>query len=453
MTLETELRDRLASAAGRADRWDDDWAAADDVIDRRRGEKRRRAVSGAAVACAAAVVVLVPVLTGGLGADSSAPPAGGATATATATAEEVWSGPTRGSLARDEAFRAAVTTLGWAGQPAHPPLQADRRVVFAGDLAGHRWALVAGEVDGQLQGTWYVGSAGTPAGLLQPIAGPQQLGTDGVASAVAVDPGTGMPDEVLVLARPGDQVSFSSGLTVDADGRVHRDYTPADVRDGVATQAVPPSASLTYQVERAGARVAGERDAWSTVQLDGLEALTAAPPLRPSAGTATEAAVYNAVAPVLTALGRSAAELHPVLLWHGELPRASGGSSSVVSVAVTLPSGAVVVGTGTDEGESGGYCGASVLPAGTALTDVVVAAECRVRTTTQQHWLVVSAPPSSTGSTLLAADGQLLRRPPLSAGAAVLEDPDAVATVGVDGVPGSVTVTSQNRDPLTSPLN
>ena len=430
MSLETELRDRLSSAASRADHWPDGLVTADDVIDRRRVARRRHALGGALVAVAVAAAVLVStVLPGG---HQEVPPAAPAAPSITAPLD-VWGAPTRGSLAGDADVLAAVMAEKWSygGPPA------DRRVVFAGDLGARRWALLAGTVGGQLWGQWFVEDPADPAaGFTE--AGSAPLPADGISHAEVLSPQDGA---LAVVAQPGDQVSVSPGLVVDADGSVRREWTPLVVDDGVASSGLPwPGVAFQFRVERAGRELpsvttSGVLDYATTAD---AQAVATQEPRRPSTGTATPAGVQMALGELQSRLGLTVAQLQPALLWTGALSAPDGSTGQAVVVAMTVPSGAVLTSTVWDTpardplmpGEAQ-PCGVGISPAGTALEDLVVVAECAVGQTVVQRQLVVSAPAGSTQVQLETAAGPL--DPQQLAGSGVLPDPGLVTGVTVTG--------------------
>jgi hypothetical protein len=457
MTPETELRDRLASAASGADRWDDDWAAADAVIDRRRAEKRRRMAGSAVAAVVVAAVVLVPTLTTGWHLDNApatsttTPPA--TTTPATSAQDDVWSGATRGSLAGDEDFIATMRTREWQWGAASP----DHRVLFAGDLGGRRWALLAGTVGGQLYGQWFAGAPGDPASALTAAGGGPLSGSGVSDGAVLSDQGGAL----VVLAQPGDQVSVSPGVVVDADGQVRREWTRLTTEDGVAGTDLPrASNAFEYRVERAGQTLApvltpGVTDYATTPQ---SQAIAAQEPRRASAGKATGTAVQIALQEVQTRLGLTVDQLRPVLLWTGPLPDPDGSSEQAVVLAMTVPSGAVVTSTawgvpddtpvvGEPSFGPGQPCGTSVFPAGTELDDLLVVAGCAAGQTIVHRELVVSAPRGVTQVQLATPAGS--QEPQPLAGSGLIADPGVVTGITVSG-PGVEprTVALATRNPL-----
>ncbi|MEU2348033.1 hypothetical protein [Modestobacter sp. NPDC049651] len=443
MNAETELRDRLASAATRADRWDDDWAAADAVIDRRRVERRHRVLGAAATVCAVVLAVLVPTVAGGMFADSSAPPAQGV------DAGDPWDSPVRGSLAGDHAFLAQVAALDWPGT-SRP---AARRVVFAGDLGDQRWVLVAGRVGGAMQGAWFTGRAGAvPGGLAFASSAP--LPASGVAEGTHL---SGDGSSLVVLARPADRLLVSKAVRVDADGAASREWSPVALTRGVARVDLPTAAgAVRYRVERDGVPVA----AGPTVSADlpdgdpaaDVVAVAAQPPLRGGQGTAPAAAVATALESVTGRTGLAVADLHPRLLWTGPVPSGDGVTAQAVVLAATLPSGAVLTstawavpdGTGTQAGRfftAARPCGTTVDPAGTPVDDLVAVGRCAVGDGLVTRSLVVSAPARVTQVRVDSGAGP--GEPQPLAGSGVLDDHGAVT---------SVTVSGPGLDPVTAPV-
>ncbi|MGY1619690.1 hypothetical protein ACI797_23360 [Geodermatophilus sp. SYSU D00691] len=454
MTFETELRDRLVDVAGRVPvRGPDDDGAVDDVLERFRTGRRRRIALAAGAAClVAALAVLVPVLGGNAPADRGAPateappPAGG----------PEWTEPVRGSLAGDTAFLEEVldrrvTDVDGAEAPA-----ATHRVVFAGDGDGVRWALVAGVVDGRPVARWFTGPAGAPAADLE--AGGSEGGLRpgrplGYARTTAE--GT----VVLVLCQPGDTVLFSTGVEVDADGSFGRTWTADPAVDGTVVHRAPAGTTgtgLRFRVERDGVLVGAGPTAKTFA--DGPEpfdpsAVLTRPPVR-GGGTAPAAAVVTAVHRVLDPTGLPADAVDVATLWTTPLPEHFGRDARAVVVAVTVPSGAVVTSTAygyaTGDGPVARPCGTAVHPAGTALDDLLVAAECEVVTSEgDRRSVLVSAPPGAGSVQLLSASGELLREAALTAGAAVVGDPgeaDRAVVAGPGVAPQQVAVSQGPPD-------
>lgn len=450
MTTETELRDRLHSAAYRAGSGGDDLVAADAVIARRRSERRQRAGVLAAAVCVLLIAVLVPVM-GGRWLTRSAPasPAGPTPTTVTPAPTDRWSIPPRGSLAGDRTFLQAARALPWRADS--PPPAGDRTVVFAGDAEGIRWLLVAGSVDGSLTGQWFTGPAGTPAAALTPEA-QEELNPRLPISHVQLVP-TGAA--LLVLTDPGNEVEVSTGVLVAADGRVHRGYVMVPAGDGVAVVQVAGNfggAAVRFHVLHDG-NLAGAGPSGTAFSLPDALSFPPQTPRRPSTGSALAPAFMNALQQVLAPTGLDFADVHPVLLWTGAIPLASGASADAVVLAVTMPSGAVVTTTAfvsADPTVAGNVCGTSVYPAGTALDSLVVVARCDTSANTGgQQTFLVSAPPGDDRVVLRSSDGTSVAEQPLVNGSGIVPDPGAVATVSVSGPSAApVQVTLPQHDPL-----
>ncbi|GHE11464.1 hypothetical protein [Klenkia taihuensis] len=279
-------------------------------------------------------------------------------------------GPTRGSLAGDEAVRDALLAA-----PAEGPATGRRELVLAGELLDRRWALVAGRTDRGWTGWW---SAGPADGPLSPVAGPVALPPDRPA-ALQLD------DVLVVVAEPDEPVQVSTGLVVRADGSAGRDPVALPLEDGVGVLrlAAPDPGGVAVQV-RAGVSAlpvpvarAGDADARPAV-----------PPLVPLRGGdadlgARTAAVDAALGAVAAPTGQDPATLTPQLLWAGALPGPRGGGVDAAVLVVPQPSGAVVVSTAWAARLGDGSlqtigCGTQGFPSGTDPAGLVVAVRCVV---------------------------------------------------------------------------
>lgn len=370
---EQDLRTLLHSAAaGPPVAVLDDDAAADAVVATHRTRRRQRLGLAAVGLVAALVAVGVPVLSGEDGAPAqqvAAPPP---------PAPPDW--PVRGSLADDRAAVEAARRLPWSDGSSLPAV-ADRKVLFLGDVAGSRWALVVGRAGDRVAGQWFTGPAGAdPAalvadGAVQPVAG--------VASVAHTSAG----GTAVVLADPGTRVEVSPGVVAGADGTLRRDYTEARTADGVAAVPVgesgPYGTGALYRVLR-GDEVVGEGALPvppGAVEAPGPPVLTSRDP---AGGPPAPEAVDHALGSVLTQTGLRADDVRLDLLWSGPVPEDGGKPGDppdAVVLAVTLPGGAVAVSvawadTGLSGAGSAGSCGAQVHPAGTPLDGLAVAAEC-----------------------------------------------------------------------------
>jgi hypothetical protein len=208
---------------------------------RRRAQLRLGAVAAAVGAAVAAGPLLVP----------DGPSADPATAVADAPAPGALTpgdgyGPVRGSLAGDTAFVEAVLRLSWSdpGAVGTAPPPAGSRVLFAGDVPGGRWALVArpltvppplmddDELERQLDSgsvalAWFAGAPGAAPGELRLWSAP--VVTEPGRPAALWDPATG----TLAVVSPFPAVA---ARVVDGAG------TPVaelPLPDGLAVQTVP----------------------------------------------------------------------------------------------------------------------------------------------------------------------------------------------------------------------
>ena len=210
-----------------------------------RGRRRTQLRVGAAAVAVAAVAVAVPQVLDGQ-------PAGSVTAVADAPAPEAgtdadgYGGPTWGSLADDAAFLEAVRRLSWSDPgagPADPP-PTGSQVLFAGDVPGGRWALVARPLT-------------VPPPLLDDDELERELGTGSVALAWFAGPPGAAPDELRlrsapVVTEPGlpaalwDQtggtlavVSPSPAAAARVVDEVGTPLAELPLTDGLAVQAAP----------------------------------------------------------------------------------------------------------------------------------------------------------------------------------------------------------------------
>ncbi|MBB3675390.1 hypothetical protein FHX36_001125 [Modestobacter versicolor] len=399
----------------------------------RRGRRRRRYRLVGAAALVAVLLALVPLL------PQPGPPA---------PVTDVYAGSPRGSLAGDEEFLREMRAQSWSGTDlatTSPP--ATRRVVFAGDVPGGRWALVVTGEGANRAAAWFSGPEGAQAGRLRLRS--VALDPDPALPVSLADPSTGA---LVVVGAPGDTVAVSERPEVTADGSLARETTDVPAPDGVAVAALTPlpgapQSAVRVEVERDGRRV----DVAPPVLLtpDGAdravlpEGTRLRPAPRPAVG---DSAVAVRLATVLGQLGQSPATAQVTTLWAGDLPGPNDQPTRLTVVALPQPSGAVVVtapyGYAADlSGRSGSsWCGTGVLPAGEPLDQRVVAVQCDLsdgRVTREiSRFLVVLAPPTATSVQLLDAGGVLLSAHPMADGVAVVRSPGEVAMVTVTGADG-----------------
>ena len=321
----------------------------DRIEDVGRSRRRRRTGVVATAMAAALIAIAVPTtvaLVDGTDRSSVAGP----------DAVQLHDGPTRGSLAQDTALVAAVADLSWPGAApddstgveVDPPAGA-RHVVFLGDVAGTRYALVTGEVDGGLWASWFTAPVGGDAATFGLAGQPKFIsGTDPQAFTDT----TVTTPVVLVIAAPGDRVDFSDRAVLTAGGSITRTYTPGEqLGDGVAAMTTSPDEITAVSVRVTRDSIVVYR---SRPDVDGdLRVFGTADPLSPDetaqvadprglAGTVDPALVSGALADIASPLQVPLGELQPTLLWAGAIPGPAGYTSTAVVVGITAPSGASI---------------------------------------------------------------------------------------------------------------
>jgi hypothetical protein len=445
---ETELQQRLTRLAQRTAPPPRE-RLAEVVVTRHRAQRRQAIGLGSVVAAVAALVVVSTTLIP----DGPRVEPIVASGAAAASGVDVLAGPTRGSLAGDPAFVDGVRQLPWtsddlavSGAPAAP--YNTRRVVFAGDVAGGRWALVVGgdttppADDGaqRLAMAWFSGPPGASASQLELDSVPYAV--DPQLPVARADSSTGA---LVVIAAPGDAVEVSARPDIAADGSVARVWQPVDSADGVAVTELPPSAApystaVRYRIVREGKEAArsvpdGRSTAVDTPPVS-VSWLRPAPPAAADDGT-----VQSAVDEVLAQTGLSPADVSVTALWGGEVPGPHDRPARVTLLAVTLPSGAVYLTTpfdwsAADGSELTGLCGSGIQPVGVPLDQQALAMRCDVydggQHATGGSSLVVLAPGSSTVR-VVDGTGVQLADVPLVDGVAVVPAPERAAAVEASG--------------------
>jgi hypothetical protein len=450
-----ELRSDLHRLAGTAAPPSD--LLADDVLHRRRAVRRQRVGVVGAVLAVLLVVAAVPWLVGGRGerVDQASPA----------------SGP-RGSLAGDAAFLAGLRQLPWTYQQWHSPdgtgvtmdpqpapaadwvsgvsdlaagYTADqRRVVFAGDVPGGRWALVvlpstAGDI-----AAWFSGPPGAAAGELTLAGMPWSVHTDEPLAQVDL----ASPERPLVVVtRPGDVVRLSERAVLEPDATLSRSFTTLPDEDGDGVVVTSLTASTRFGV---AASVEVQRDGRTVWHTEPSGAGTAAgidedpagwpavTPIRPPmAADPGRDFLGQALSTALAAFGLDARELDGLEVV--ELLRAGPGADDtpVVTVySIRLPSGArVLVGGWTNEpGDSApdgvrpdqGVPYLDLRPADTEPATDLLAIDMLVD---GAHRLVAIGPVTATAARVLDDDGATVTTVPLAAGTGSVPLPGAAATV------------------------
>jgi hypothetical protein len=324
-------------------------------------------------------------------------------------------------------------------------------VVFAGDVPGGRWALVAGQDPdlgpaGDAVTAWFVGPPGAAA---------EQLVRASVASGMPPGAPVALQDAVtgtlVVVAAPGDAVEISRRPEVAADGTVGRTWEPVEAADGVAAVALSPAAvaydeALRYRVTRGGAVVEAALPSGYRSDVDRLT-----PPdvsiswLRePPAGWAPGMLLTSTAYDVLSRTGLSPDEVPFEVVWAGQVPALHDPGVYLHLVTATLPSGATHTEArlgrqGAGVVIDGSWCGTELRPAGTPTIKQTFAVRCDVPSGPEadvQSSLVVVGPSTAVRARALAADGGTLAEFDLADGVAVVPAPDgavSVQTLAADG--------------------
>jgi DNA-directed RNA polymerase specialized sigma24 family protein len=361
--------------------------------------RRRRWWLVAVAVCCGALLVAVVVLPGG---DARTPPEGPDAAADPSAAPrdiDVTDLPTRGPLADDAAFLAGLRALPWRDDtdPAWPidvpTTPESRRVLFAGDVPGARWALLVGEpapvepsaeepgvvvYSDELLMAWFVGPPGAEPEQMSLGSYPYGVAPDMVPAFL--DPRTGT---LVVVAAPGDAVEVSQRVDIDADGEDTRTWMPVEMDDGIGIAQLEPVDvpwmwSARYRVLRDGRQTISSSLDGPIVPPEeqdfGVDIDFPEPPTEEG----RDAAEWAAGA-VLSATGRPSDDVDVTARALVQVPEPALGTLAVVTVE--LPSGAVVVSAQwarqTPEGPGGGVdCGLEVQPAGAAPERGLLAVLC-----------------------------------------------------------------------------
>ncbi|MCV2488068.1 hypothetical protein OF117_01720 [Geodermatophilus sp. YIM 151500] len=411
-----------------------------------------------ALAAVAVLVAVVALTRPDPPARGAAPPADRGRDAAPAVAD-VLGGPPRGSLADDAAFLDAVRSRPWAAEPlvgsadVPDPDVATRRVVFAGDVPGGRWVLVAGRNDVLVEGrdgtelvtepvheaavAWFTGPPGAAAEEMTLRSVP--AGVPAGRPVALLDPGAGA---LVVVAARGAVVEVSSRPMIGADASIGRTWNPVTTVDGVAVVSLGPMASpyptaVRYRVAQPGTTVTAVVP--PSVPADA--SATAPPAIEYPLGapTGVGAAVAGWAADrVVAGSGLPPERLRITARWVGEVVRTAPTPAHGALVAVTMPSGAVVVSahwfTTLEDGNSlGGSCGLAVEPAGAPVERRVHAVVCEAVDDTPssptRSTLVVVGPPPVTAVRAYTAGGDWLGELPAAGGVVVAPLPPGTASV------------------------
>ena len=442
LDVESELRSHLASRP--VPRAPGDLAQRTRL--RHRRQRRQQAAVAGAVLAVVAVFGSIPALravlpTAGTADDGAAP--------ARERAAALYDLPTRGSLAGDSGWLAEVAALPWetpapGGGDVDPPVDS-HRVAFAEDVAGARIALVLGQEDGLVSGAWFTGTAdAAPDEMAQATQARRVLPTERPALLDA--PGADAPGVLVVLAQPGEEVWFTPGMRVEADGDEEQvPWAELETRDGAAVEVLDVAVDHPLgqvQVLRDGDVVEEPSIALSdrARQLSQQPVAVADP--RGLRGGVDEEALQSLVHQALGYYALPAEQLRPTLLATGAVgadpvaligfTHPSGATSSWLLrlIAVADPAGPLGTTTSTTTWSSVAADGA----AGTALAD-------RVFAVPTDGGLVVSGPAGGVAAEVLERDGTSLTTLPLTDGVgAGVVPPGAPAEVRITDAAGTVLV-------------
>jgi len=413
------------------------------------GRTRRAALAVAGTAALAAAAVWVP----GAATGPAAPSPGTSTAGPTRTPEPVpprgiYALTPRGSLVDDGLLGRVQDRLAVEG------IAGGRfRVVYGEDVDGVRVVLAAPSAAGATGLAWLTGPAGTDPADLE-VTRADGSGPAGETAAAVTVRRPGLDGFVLVaVVADGVTVRVSPGIDVDpATGAAGRTFVELPSSGGAVTGLVDRSSDSGVQLQVIGAPVAVQVQPTSAGSRPPVEDRSQRVPSRSGAATASTDVVGAAVSTVAAATGWGPPDVDVVVLGSGVLTGPEGHIAQAVSVAVVLPSGAVVTTTtvlatwtgtdvdGTTTSSSTATCGSSGHPAGTDLASLVVAATCTFPDAAGDptRVAVVSAPPGDR-VVLDFAGGDPPLEPPLTDGFGVVADLPArglaTATTGSSVVP------------------
>jgi hypothetical protein len=450
---DTDLEARLRDLRTRADEVPPaPFDLARRVRDRHRAQRRRELRVAAGGLVAALVFVGLPMVAS----SPVAEPEPGQTATPrertfvpTPTLLEQ---PTRGSLADDEDWLAGVAGLSWLPEGAEElpydtgwvePPPADRKVAFAGDVAGVRVALVLARDGNRLHHVWYTGPQGAEPGAMILALGPSD--TPGGRTVGLIDVPDRESDEALliVVSFPDSHARFMTGYAVGADGQETETWVELPAEDGIAVASVPRpygwGTSSRLRISGGGSINEQLLPEFSTRADEAArEPIDVADPrgLRPTVG---EEQVQSVLQAIVSHVGLPPDRVAPTLLAAGPLGDAS--DNTAVLVGVTLPSGASLTAWMTYRGEpnsaegvSGTYGMMRPAPAGTPLLERVIAVPAA-----GSPALVVSGPSAGVTAEVLDGTGALLATLPLVDGAGTgPHAPRPAASVRIRDADGAV---------------
>lgn len=399
---------------------------ADRVRRRHRSQRRTQALTLVAAAAVAAVVAGGSSLVSSPEARSAAD-----------TAEEgrpvieptILERPTRGSLADDPEWLAAVRRLDWQvptelfGEIPDPPAD-ERHVAFAGDVPGGRVALVVGEDDGQLGGAWFTGPAGAEPEDMALAASPQRVNRHGPLALLQTDDQYAREGVLVVVTTPEESVDLMAPPVVAADGTETRSRIELPVDDGIVVTGIDGAWFLGRELRTSdgtgrpyvvGPTIVHPQTRGSAV------------PVVPSGAPSEQAMLDDLVAGLLAQYGLTADEARPIVLARGT----GRDGERIGLIGLTFPSGATGAWLMTVETTADGWGGSvSRLPhaaAGTPLEERLVSVPV------DGYRLALHGPEQAVRAEVLTEDGRVLGAVPLEDGAFVGQVPGGAFAPSTDG--------------------
>lgn len=364
--------------------------------------------------------------------------------------------PARGSLADDRAFVDGLLRRPWesplAGDfpGAVPTAPGTRRVLFAADVPGGRWALLTGRPQyaddrpdapgrGDLLTAWFTGPPGAEPEDMRLSTFPYRL--DRGTTPALLDPLTGT---LAVVTAPGDAIEVSQRAEVAADGSTSRTWTPLDPVDGVAVTRIDPMGlpwtwSVSLRVTDAeGTSAVSPPDGIASAVSTGLPPLGVEYPGGPPTAEGRQAAEWAAFTAAATVgLAPEDAAISARLV----APAPEPAVGALAMVTLSLPSGALLVSVqwarALPDGRPGGAdCGMDVRAAGPPAEERVLAAGCHLFAPAEDRQLesvlLVSAPPTVARVRVYGDDGAFLaEHDPVGGGLVVPMPPGTREVEGV----------------------
>jgi hypothetical protein len=261
---------------------------------------------------------------------------------------------TRGDLADDDEWVDAVAALDWgpvdpSTQPAglqlpDPPVDS-RRVAFAGNTSSGRVALVLG-LDGRYVAyAWFVGPEDAEPDEMALAITPGHVGPDDFLGLVDAAGPTAEEQSLIVVAMPGDTITWGAPSVVSASGEVDDQTIELDVDEGIgmADISVPWSWDVDVRAngQRRGGSLADSDRSRGGPPTPGIPADVAIADPRGLAGATQHDVAASIAGSVLDEYAVGAADARPTLLAAGALGARTGQYGELYGM--THPSGATEI--------------------------------------------------------------------------------------------------------------